>query len=220
MAWKRPVGSVKSQESREMSAEISPEDEAPEEVTFSSAREEAEKSMKVALDSVRRDKALLKEKRRRKEQLFKEQKKRKLLPDGILEEITSVLEKNDQAPDSSKEGDDCNSVQQPEEDSGLEEDVEECVDTRWKESYMAIRLKDQGQTNQQVENARDFINDRLYGPGSRRGSVNEYFSLANKKAQKKKPAMQFVNKSWGAQQKQKSGKFRKLWIQHHGVTGR
>ncbi|XP_078395312.1 U3 small nucleolar RNA-associated protein NOL7-like [Cetorhinus maximus] len=207
---------------REMSAESSQEedDEAPEEVTFSSAREEAQSSMKAALESVRRDKALLKEKRKRKEQLFKEQKKRKLLPDSILEEITSVPEKNDQAPDSSKEGEDCNSVLQPEEDSGLEEDVEECVDTRWKESYMAIRLKEQGETNHQIKNARDFINNRLYGPGSRRGNVNEYFSLENKKAQKKKAAMQFVNKCWGAQQKRAAVKFRKLWLQNHGLTGK
>uniref|UniRef100_UPI00398E7E1D U3 small nucleolar RNA-associated protein NOL7 n=1 Tax=Pristiophorus japonicus TaxID=55135 RepID=UPI00398E7E1D len=167
-----------------------------------------------------RDKVLLKEKRRRKEELFKKQKKRKLLPDDILEEITSVPEKTDQAPDTNKEGEDGDSVQQVEEDSGLEEDVEECVDTRWKESYMAIRLKDQGQTNQQIENARDFINTRLYGPGSSRGSVNEYFSLANKKAKNKKAAMQFVNKSWGAQRKQKAGKFRKLWIQKHSAIGR
>ncbi|XP_048470545.1 nucleolar protein 7 [Rhincodon typus] len=77
-----------------------------------------------------RDKALLKEKRRRKEQLFKEQKKRKLLPDNILEAITSVSDKNDQTPDSSKEGEGCDSKKHPEEDSGLEEDVEECLDTR------------------------------------------------------------------------------------------
>ncbi|XP_038653018.1 nucleolar protein 7 [Scyliorhinus canicula] len=210
----------KRTEKREMSAESSQgeDDEAPEEVTFSSAREEAQRSMKVALDSVRRDRALLKEKRKRKEQLFKEQKKRKLLPDSILEEITSVPEKSDQAPDSSKEGEVCDSVQQSEEDSGLEEDVEDCVDTRWKESYFAIRLKDQGETNQQMENARDFINNRLYGPGSRRSNVNEYFSLANKKAEKKKAAMQFVNERWGAQRKQAAVKFRKLWMQNHGLT--
>ncbi|XP_072365689.1 U3 small nucleolar RNA-associated protein NOL7 [Scyliorhinus torazame] len=221
MAWKKPVRPQnKRAEKREMSAESSQgeDDEAPEEVTFSSAREAAQRSMKVALDGVRRDKALLKEKRKRKEQLFKEQKKRKLLPDSILEEITSVPEKSDQAPDSSKEGEVCDSVQQSEEDSGLEEDVEDCVDTRWKESYFAIRLKDQGETNQQMENARDFINNRLYGPGSRRSSVNEYFSLANKKAEKKKAAMQFVNKCWGAQRKKAAVKFRKLWIQNHGLT--
>ncbi|XP_048377507.1 nucleolar protein 7 [Stegostoma tigrinum] len=189
---------VKSrQDRREMSAESNQReaDEAPEEVTFSSAREAAERNIKAALEIVRREKALLKEKRRRKEQLFKEQKKRKLLPDNILEAITSVSDKNDQTHDSSKEGEGCDSMQHPEEDSGLEGDVEECLDTRWKESYMAIRLKDQGQKSQQIENAKAFINFRLYGPGSRRSSVNEYFSVANKKAEKKKAAMLFVNKS-------------------------
>ncbi|XP_067857820.1 U3 small nucleolar RNA-associated protein NOL7 [Heptranchias perlo] len=221
MARKRPARAVKRRaENREMSDESSQEDEAPEEVTFSSAREEAERSVRAALESVRRDKALLKEKRRRKAELFKEQKKCKLLPDEILEEIASVPEKNDQAPETSKEGEGGDSVQESEEDSGLEEDVEECVNARWKESYMAVRLKDQGQTNQQIENARDFIHDRLYGPGSSRGSANEYFSLANKKAKKKKAAIEFINKSWGAQRKQKAEKFRKLWIQKRGATGR
>ncbi|XP_078097304.1 U3 small nucleolar RNA-associated protein NOL7 [Mustelus asterias] len=224
MAGRRPLRPENSREGkREMSAESSQgeDDEVPEEVSFTSAREEAQRSMKAALESVRRDKALLKEKRKRKEQLFKEQKKRKLLPDSILEEVSSVPEKNDQvASDSSKEGEVCDSVQQPEEDSGLEEDVEECVDTRRTESYVAMRLKDQGQTNQQMKNARDFINDRLYGRGSKRGSVNEYFSLENKKAEKKKAAMQFANKCWGAQRKQAAVKFRKLWIQNRGLTGK
>ncbi|XP_043574978.1 nucleolar protein 7 isoform X1 [Chiloscyllium plagiosum] len=198
MAMENDVRLVKSEgDPREMSAESSQgeADEAPEEVTFSSAREEAERSIKAVLEIVRRDKALLKEKRRRREQLFKEQKKRRLLPDNVLEAITSVPDKNNQTPDSSKEGEDCHSVQHAEEDSGLEEDVEECVNTRWKKSYMAICLKDLGQTSQQVENAKAFINYRLYGPGSRRSSVNEYFSLENKKAEKKKAAILFVNKS-------------------------
>ena len=37
-----------------------------------------------------RDRALLKEKRKRREELFIEQKKRKLLPDTILEKLTTA----------------------------------------------------------------------------------------------------------------------------------
>ncbi|KAJ4922693.1 hypothetical protein JOQ06_024378 [Pogonophryne albipinna] len=71
----------------------SSDDEAPEEVTFEDSKAQALKSMKLALDTARRDKELLKEKRKKRQELFQEQKKRKLLPAAVLEEIDSKKQK-------------------------------------------------------------------------------------------------------------------------------
>ncbi|XP_032870303.1 nucleolar protein 7 [Amblyraja radiata] len=190
------------------------DDELPDEETFSSGRERAERR----LESARREKALLKEKRKQKLELFREQKKRKLLPDDILEEIASIPKKIDQAPASRKKGRVLASVQKPEQDSGLEEDTEECIDIRWKQSYRAVQLKDHGRKNQQVRKAKSFMKRRLYGRKSRRSTVNEYFSYENKRSQK--AAMQFVNSSWGTKKKQKADKYRKQWLQNHCAAGR
>eukprot|EP00069_Balaena_mysticetus_P002020 bmy_00670T0 len=66
------------------------DDEAPEELTFASAQAEAKEEERRVRETVRRDKTLLKEKRKRREELFIEQKKRKLLPDTILEKLTTA----------------------------------------------------------------------------------------------------------------------------------
>ncbi|XP_054599613.2 U3 small nucleolar RNA-associated protein NOL7 isoform X2 [Nothobranchius furzeri] len=78
----------------------SSDDEAPEEVTFEDSKAQALRSLKRALDSAKREKELLKEKRRKKQELFQEQKKRKLLPVEVLEEIDSPpSEKHKQSED-------------------------------------------------------------------------------------------------------------------------
>ncbi|XP_051872276.1 nucleolar protein 7 [Pristis pectinata] len=218
MASKRPV--QVTEETVEMSAESShgEEDDAPDEVAFSSAREKAERTVKAALESVRRDKVLLKEKRRRKMELFRKQKKRKLLPDAVLQQIAAIPEKKNQASDTSNKGRVSAPVQKPDQDSGLEEDAEECINLRWRARYKAVRLKDHGQKNCQVKRAKNFIKKQLYGPASGRTSVNEYFSFENKRIQK--AAMQFVDPSWRSSEKQKAEKFRKSWMQKHGPLGR
>ncbi|XP_034064189.1 E3 ubiquitin-protein ligase TRIM58 isoform X2 [Gymnodraco acuticeps] len=83
----------------------SSDDEAPEEVTFEDSKAQALKSMKLALDTARRDKELLKEKRKKRQELFQEQKKRKLLPAAVLEEIDSKKQKpsEDEAEDEQQE---------------------------------------------------------------------------------------------------------------------
>nr|XP_013817535.1 PREDICTED: LOW QUALITY PROTEIN: nucleolar protein 7 [Apteryx mantelli mantelli] len=43
-------------------------------------------------------------------------------------------------------------------------------------------------------------------------SANEFFSLENKKNPVKKAAVQFVDKSWGLEEKQKAMKFKKCWL--------
>ncbi|KAF3857797.1 hypothetical protein F7725_010998 [Dissostichus mawsoni] len=83
----------------------SSDDEAPEEVTFEDSKAQALKSMKLALDTARRDKELLKEKRKKRQELFQEQKKRKLLPAAVLEQIDSKKQKpsEDEAEDEQQE---------------------------------------------------------------------------------------------------------------------
>ncbi|XP_072139759.1 U3 small nucleolar RNA-associated protein NOL7 [Mobula birostris] len=217
MAPKRPVREI---ESVEMSAESShgEEDDAPDEVAFSSAREKAERNVKAALESVRRDKVLLKEKRRRKMELFRQQKKHKMLPDAILQQIASIPGKKGQISDTSKRGHVGAPVQKPDQDSGLEEDAEECIDVRWRARCKAVQLKDHGRKVSQVNKAKAFIKNQLYGPNSGRTSVNEYFSFENKRMQK--AAMQFVDPKWQSSEKQKADKFRKLWMQKHGPLRR
>ncbi|KAK7823692.1 hypothetical protein U0070_003344 [Myodes glareolus] len=68
------------------------DDEAPEELTFAHAQAEAREEELRVRESARRDKTLLKEKRKRREELFIEQKKRKLLPDTILQQLTTASE--------------------------------------------------------------------------------------------------------------------------------
>uniref|UniRef100_Q9UMY1-2 Isoform 2 of U3 small nucleolar RNA-associated protein NOL7 n=1 Tax=Homo sapiens TaxID=9606 RepID=Q9UMY1-2 len=81
------------------------DDEAPEELTFASAQAEAREEERRVRETVRRDKTLLKEKRKRREELFIEQKKRKLLPDTILEKLTTASQTNiKKSPGKVKEG--------------------------------------------------------------------------------------------------------------------
>ncbi|XP_069769509.1 U3 small nucleolar RNA-associated protein NOL7 [Narcine bancroftii] len=202
----------------EMSAESSQgkEDDAPDEVTFSSAREMAERNVKAALENARRDKALVKEKRKRKMELFRDQKKRKMIPNDILQEIASLPRMNAQAPITSKKGRAPAFVQNLEQDSGLEEDVEEYRNIRWKGRYKAVRLKDYDKAKYQVRKAKAFIRNQLYGTRNRT-SVKEYYSYANKNVHK--AAMQFVDSSWGQRKKRAATKYCRSWLQKHCPVG-
>ncbi|XP_030077820.1 nucleolar protein 7-like [Microcaecilia unicolor] len=160
-----------------------------------------------------REKALLKEKRRRREELFKEQKKRKLLPNTVLEEITSTACPRADEEHTTQEQDDVT-----ESEARSSEDSEaEAVDARLQESYRAVQLKAWDQISLQEQAAKDFIQSCLYGPGSNRTTVNQFFSLANKKGTIKKPAMQFVDNTWGTEKKQKAKRF-KLRRVHKQLT--
>ncbi|XP_069816272.1 U3 small nucleolar RNA-associated protein NOL7 isoform X2 [Dendropsophus ebraccatus] len=85
----------------------SEDDEAPEEVTFQSAKTRAQENARARREAAIREKALLKEKRKRKEELFKEQKKKKLLPDDILQSISAHPEKREEP---SKQHEDLNTT--------------------------------------------------------------------------------------------------------------
>ncbi|XP_074843717.1 U3 small nucleolar RNA-associated protein NOL7 [Carettochelys insculpta] len=190
------------------------EDEAPEEVTFERARAAAEAERRRAGETARRDRELLKEKRRRREELFKDQKKRKLLPENILEELTSRPQINNKLSDTNKQGQNVGdgSQNKHEEHARRRNKERKKPVVRIKGSYMAVRLKDQDITSQHQQMAKDFVQKHLYGPGTNRTTANQFFSFANKKSPVKKAAVQFVNKSWGLEKKQKAKQFKKHWM--------
>uniref|UniRef100_A0A8C8GDK3 U3 small nucleolar RNA-associated protein NOL7 C-terminal domain-containing protein n=1 Tax=Oncorhynchus tshawytscha TaxID=74940 RepID=A0A8C8GDK3_ONCTS len=165
----------------------SSDDDAPEEVTFEESKASALRSMKNALETSKREKDLLKEKRRKRQELFQEQKKRRLLPAHILEEIDTDPSKNGPLMTHAS----CFSL---------------------KGNYSVMRVADQSSSNSQQQTAMDFIQARLYGPGSQRTTNNELLSLQNKRGPNKSAAMQFVNKKWA-----KAEKLKKQWIQKQKV---
>ncbi|XP_037749013.1 nucleolar protein 7 isoform X2 [Chelonia mydas] len=190
------------------------DEEAPEEVTFERARAAAETERRRAGDTARRDRELLKEKRRRREELFKEQKKRKLLPENVLEELTSGPQiNNNNLSDTTKQGENRNVSENKNEErnTGQDNGGNKRV-VRLKGNYMAVRLKDQDLTSQHQKMAKDFVQSHLYGPGTNRTTANQFFSFVTKKSPVKKAAVQFVNKYWGSEEKQKAKQFKKHWM--------
>ncbi|XP_028283753.1 nucleolar protein 7 isoform X2 [Parambassis ranga] len=184
----------------------SSDDEVPEEVTFQDSKAQALRSMKHALDTVRREKELLKEKRRKRQELFQEQKKRKLLPADVLEEIDSAPSKKqseDEAVEHEEKGE---RKRKPSNSRSLQGN---CTVATVKEKSLA---------SFQQQAAEDFIRSRLYGPGSCRTTSNELLSLQNKKGRNRSAAVQFVKKDWACKQKAKADKLKKRWM-HKQLPG-
>ncbi|KAM6184735.1 U3 small nucleolar RNA-associated protein NOL7 [Rhynchocyon petersi] len=188
------------------------DDDAPEELTFACAQAEAKEEERRVRETARRDKTLLKEKRKRREELFIEQKKRKLLPDDILEKLTSQTNIK-KPPGKLKEG---NLQKQNEEQKkgcdARKPKVQKVQSVGKNKSYVALRLKDQDLKDSRQEAAKAFIQNSLYGPGTNRMTVNKFLSLANKRLPVKKAAAQFLNNTWGAQRKQNAKRFKKRWM--------
>ncbi|NXK34253.1 NOL7 protein, partial [Piprites chloris] len=199
-------------------------DEAPEQVSFGVAREAAEAERKLVGEAARRHRELLKEKRRRHQELFAEQKKRRLLPEAVLQELQELQDVAATAapPEGLAE-------QTPADDQGeeLEDEAEKQKQSqakmqvkkgkaskgaRSKGNYAAVCLKDQSLTGLHQELAKDFLKAQLYGPHANRVQANEFFSFAHKKDPVKKAAVQFVDKSWGQEKKEKAARFKKRWI--------
>ncbi|XP_071348537.1 U3 small nucleolar RNA-associated protein NOL7 [Trachinotus anak] len=189
----------------------SSDDEAPEEVTFEDSKAQALRSMKQALETARREKELLKEKRKRRQELFQEQKKRKLLPDDVLEEIDSTSSKKQkQSEDEAEEErqDDEESRKKKKKRSG-----KLAHSRNLKGNYKVATVKEeQALASFQQQAAEDFIQSRLYGPGSCRTTSNELLSLQNKKGRNKSAAVQFVKKDWACKEKAKAEKLKKRWL--------
>ncbi|XP_019841483.2 U3 small nucleolar RNA-associated protein NOL7 isoform X1 [Bos indicus] len=190
------------------------DDEAPEELTFASAQAEAKEEERRVRETVRRDKALLKEKRKRREELFIEQKKRKLLPDTILEKLTAASQTSvKKSPGKLKEVNLQKKNEEREKGSDSKKAKVQKVQTVGQnKSYMAVRLKDQDLRDSRQEAAKAFIQNCLYGPGTNRTTVNKFLSLENKRLPMKKAAAQFLNNTWGSQRKQNAKRFTKRWM--------
>uniref|UniRef100_A0A8C2U0X1 Nucleolar protein 7 n=1 Tax=Coturnix japonica TaxID=93934 RepID=A0A8C2U0X1_COTJA len=190
--------------------------------------------------SLRRHRELLKEKRRRRQELFTEQKvprspaartgpgrpgpassplflrrEGKLLPEPCCRSWPQPrLQRADEpsppaAPDNDPEGE---SAEQSETDIPRQVKKDKAGGTRTKGNYIAVRLKDENIAGLHQQTAKDFIHSQLYGPGTNRTSANEFFSIANKKGSVKKAAVQFVDKSWGLEKKERATKFTKYWV--------
>ncbi|XP_041805027.1 nucleolar protein 7 [Chelmon rostratus] len=192
----------------------SSDDEAPEEVTFEDSKAQALRSMKQALDTARREKELLKEKRRKRQELFQEQKKRKLLPAEVLEEIDSTPPKKQRQSEEEAEEEEEEEVKEEDGDSRkTKKKSGKLAHTRnLKGNYTVTTVKERGSASFQRQTAEDFIQSRLYGPGSCRSTSNELLSLQNKTGRKKSAAVQFVKKDWACKEKAKAEKLKKRWI--------
>uniref|UniRef100_A0A087X4F2 Nucleolar protein 7 n=1 Tax=Poecilia formosa TaxID=48698 RepID=A0A087X4F2_POEFO len=191
----------------------SSDDEAPEEVTFEDSKARAVESLKLALDTARREKELLKEKRRKRQEFFQEQKKKKLLSADVLEEIDSVPSKK-QKPAEDEVTHDLTQMKRKRRRGGRQRNPQESetLPRSLKGSYTVSTATDRGQSDYQRQAAEDFIQSRLYGPGSCRSSNNEMLSLKNKTRADKSAAVQFVKKDWASKEKAKAEKMKRRWI--------
>uniref|UniRef100_A0A3B4WAN4 Nucleolar protein 7 n=1 Tax=Seriola lalandi dorsalis TaxID=1841481 RepID=A0A3B4WAN4_SERLL len=83
----------------------------------------------------------------------------------------------------------------------LPDDLLEEIDSassNLKGNYTVATVKEErASASFQQQAAKDFIQSRLYGPGSCRTTSNELLSLQNKKGRNKSAAVQFVKKDWG-----------------------
>ncbi|XP_077126029.1 U3 small nucleolar RNA-associated protein NOL7 [Ranitomeya variabilis] len=185
----------------------SEEDEAPEEVTFQSAKSRAEESARVRRHAASREKALLKEKRKRKEELFKEQKKKKLLPDDVLQSISSASEKREE-PSKQLEG---------RNKAGNEGRVKKkhkkelLPRKRLQDNYKVVQLDEYSGKDFLQQRAKSFIQERLYGETMNRTTANEFLSISRKRDVIKRPAVQFADTNWGEEEKQRAAKFNLKW---------
>ncbi|NWU33898.1 NOL7 protein, partial [Hylia prasina] len=170
----------------------------------------------------RRHRELLKEKRRRHQELFAEQKKRRLLPEAVLQELQELQDVSTRPAEQAVADDqELEAVQLEQGQAEVQEkkgkrnkgarDLHLSL-TRTKGNYMAVCLKDHSVTGLHQQLAKDFLNAQLYGPHTNRVPANEFFSLANKKDPVKKAAVQFVDKSWGQDKKEKAARFKKRWL--------
>ncbi|MEQ2289497.1 hypothetical protein AMECASPLE_033651 [Ameca splendens] len=189
----------------------SSDEEAPEEVTFEDSKAQAFQSLKQALDTARREKEQLREKRRKRQEFFQEQKKNKLLPADVLEEIDPTpLKKQKQSEDEAEE--EAREEDGEKEEGHTKERRKLPHDRTLKGSYTVTTVTEREAAHYQRQAAEDFIRSRLYGPGSCRSTSNELLSLQNKRGTNKGAAVQFVKKDWACKEKAKAEKLKKRWL--------
>ncbi|TRY97647.1 hypothetical protein DNTS_035470 [Danionella cerebrum] len=163
---------------------ISSDDDLPEEVSFDASKRAALKSVKDALESAKRERNLLKEKRRKRQQFFEEQKK--LLPKELLEEFSTHQPKQPDVTESKED--------EEERDDSSETNISPSLP----ENYSVKRVKDESASKSLQQNAMDFIQSHLYGPGTRRTTNEQLLSLKMKRGENQGKAVNFVNKNLAA----------------------
>ncbi|ROL44581.1 Nucleolar protein 7 [Anabarilius grahami] len=178
----------------------SSDDELPEEVGFDASKSAALKSVREALESAKREKNLLKEKRRKRQQLYQEQKSRKRLPEDLLEEFDTEPQKQTELSENDKD----------------EEETKTTSERNSKslpDSYSVKRVKDETADKSLQQRAMDFIQSRLYGPGTKRTTNAEILSLKRKRGVIQGAAVEFASKKLGADVKAKVAKSNKRFLQ-------
>ncbi|CAL8321151.1 unnamed protein product [Arctogadus glacialis] len=185
------------------------EDEAPEEVPLEASRVAAQRSRAAAVESARREKLQLKEKRRNRHELFQEQKKRRLLPDDVLEEIEAA------PPQKKKPNEDEEESEEEESDDegvGSGEEIDASGKIRNLQGGYTVKLVSElTLAAAQQRAAAGFVQDRLYGLGSRRTTNKAILSLKNK-GSKKAPSVEFVRKNWAPKHKAKAERMKQRWL--------
>ncbi|XP_053322848.1 nucleolar protein 7 [Spea bombifrons] len=185
------------------------DDEAPEEVTFQSAKNQAEENTRKRQQASKREKALLKEKRKLKEELFKEQKKRKLLSQDILQTIAST-------PGPEEKPKDAVEIQN-QDDTEAKNHAKKTKEKkllpkkRLQNNYSVVHLEDYSMIQLQEQKAKKFIQKKLYGKGKNRTTANEFLSMTSKREAFKKPAVLFTDSNWAKDEKIKAEKFTVAW---------
>ncbi|CAH2284373.1 nucleolar 7 [Pelobates cultripes] len=205
------VGSISTQSGsmapeREHGSSSEGEEEAPEELTFQTAKSQALESARKRQQEARREKALLKEKRKLKEERFKEQKKRKLLSIEILQDLTALPEQqleHSEDKETFQEEDDS----QPKSQTNKKLEKKLRPKKRLQNNYNVVRLEDYNLLNVQEEKAKTFIQKTLYGKWKNRTTASEFFSVSSKIGDVKRPAVQFTDNTWAKDEKRRAEKF-------------
>uniref|UniRef100_A0A9J8A919 Nucleolar protein 7 n=1 Tax=Cyprinus carpio carpio TaxID=630221 RepID=A0A9J8A919_CYPCA len=220
----------------------SSDDELPEEVAFDASKSAALKSVKDVLEAAKREKNSLKEKRKKRQQLFQEQKKRKRLPQELLEEFDKepqkqtgpsdnkgIYKKVSKTKPSDNKGNNKTpnlllylytlfSVGQYQMTNNSLTDKTKTGTTAKKiskslpDSYRVTRIKDESAAKSLQQKAVDFIQSRLYGPGTIRTTNAELLSLRKKRGVNQGAAVGFLNKKLGASQKARIARSNKRFI--------
>ncbi|KAG9479230.1 hypothetical protein GDO78_012747 [Eleutherodactylus coqui] len=183
------------------------EDEAPEEVTFQNARSREQEDSRARREAASREKALLKEKRKRKEELFREQKKKKLLPDDVLQSISSPPDKPEEPSKPCEDQD----------KTGSEGHVKKkraktvLPRKRLQDNYKVVHLGNPGSRDALRQRAKSFLQNTLYGTTKNRTTAEEFLSISMKRGSIKKPAVHFTDSGWNNEKKQKAAKFNLKW---------
>ncbi|XP_016338417.1 nucleolar protein 7-like [Sinocyclocheilus anshuiensis] len=190
----------------------SSDDELPEEVAFDASKSAALKSVKDALEAAKREKILLKEKRKKRQQLFQEQKKRKRLPQELLEEFDKEPQKQTGPSDNKCIKKKYRMTNNSFIDKTKTGNMPKRISKSLPDSYRVTRIKDEFAAKSLQQKAMDFIQSRLYGPGTKRTTNAELLSLKKKRGASKGAAVEFVNKKLGASQKARIARSNKRFI--------